>query len=423
MSDSQRNFPVDNLPHYVLGELASSVLAARLKGRDVVDLSQINPDLGPPPGVVDKLVQTSLRKENHRYSASAGIFRIRQAISEYYEREFEVSLDPHKEVVTTMGSKEAVVHLLQAVCHTGSIVVLPTPAYPVHRAAAVLAGAEVKEVEIPIDCNWSNLSEPLTGDLDEFFQSLEDVFANSNGKQLIFLFSFPHNPTARIVDISFFERLVSLSRKYNVLLVHDFAYSNLCFEPYSAPSILEVEGAKDIAVELFSMSKNFAIPGWRVGFAVGQERVISALKKFKSYVDFGIFQPLQIASASVLESSQEFVEELKQNYASRRDTVCSELDRIGWRYVKPQSTVFVWAQIPPCLADRGSMQVCQELLERADLAICPGVGFGDKSDNYVRISLGETEARIRYGFRCVGEDYTVSEVSGEIETCNMSSPG
>jgi len=391
---------IDCLQPYLLGPIAEDVLSARLRGRDVVDLSQANPDLGPPPKAVDSLVQATLRPHNHRYSASSGISRLRDCLGTWYKGRHHVDLDPASEIVVTMGSKEGLAHLLLAAANPGDTVLIPTPSYPIHSAAIFLAGAGF--IGVPIHDLVENSQEErglLSSESHLFFERLEASYRMTYPRPKFVVVSFPHNPTTAVVDLSFWDRLVSFARRHDVFLIHDFAYSTICFDDYLAPSLLEVPGAKDVAVELFSLSKSFGIPGWRVGFAVGNAKLISALKKIKSYIDFGIFQPLQIAACEILEEDNQFLTQMLGTYSARRDVLAHGLKKMGWEFFLPKATVFIWAAWPKSLNINDSMTMCRTLLEGADLAACPGVGFGEGGDRRVRFSLVESEKRIRQGLR------------------------
>jgi alanine-synthesizing transaminase len=388
---------VDSMPPYPLGAQAQAVMAARLEGRDIIDLSQINPDIAPPAEGVDKLVESVLRLHNHRYSASQGINRLRQALCDLYARKFGVHVDLDSECVAVMGAKEGLAHLLLAALNPGDQILIPSPCYPVHPAAASIAGAGC--IKVPLCEGEECHSELLDHSSDGFFGRLEQRCANSWPQPRALLLSFPHNPTTISVDLSFFERLVAFAKEADLFLIHDFAYADVVFDGYKAPSLLEVPGAKDCSVELYSLSKAYGVPGWRVGFCVGNERLVSALKKIKSYMDFGIFQPIQISAAHLLEQGDGICQENAQMYAARRDVLVEGLKSIGWEVFKPKATVFVWAKIPKNHVEQGSMAFAQSLLSEADVAVCPGVGFGSAAEGYVRLALMEDEVRIRSAVR------------------------
>ena len=390
MSFDTHEFRVDTIAPYVLGSVAETVRALRRDGQDVIDLSQINPDVGLPQVGVDRLVQASLQPHNHKYSASQGITRLREAICERYSKVYGVSLNPHDDAVVTMGTKEGLGHLLLAMLEPGDSVVVPTPAYPVHNAAIRIAGGNFLGVPIP-----EQGSKTLSDKSNDFFEALEETVAKSWPKPKAMILNFPHNPTTVEVDISFFERLVGFAKAEQIYLLHDFSYSDIYFSDKAPPSILQAKGAKEVAVEFYSLSKSFGIPGWRVGFCLGNPRLVSTLKKIKSYLDFGLFQPLQISSIDVLAGAEEVTAEIRSIYQSRRDALCEGLSSIGWEVEKPSSTVFVWAKLPQKLLSMGSVKAVEHVLNSAGVAICPGEGFDSSSRDYLRFSLGENESRIR----------------------------
>lgn len=399
MIDTSSSLKIDNIQPYLLGDLASRINAARRQGRDIIDLSQVNPDIAPPSSSIETMVQAVLRPNNHRYSSSQGISKLRSSLSNYYQEEFSVSLDPDSEVVATMGSKEGLLHLLLAVLESGENVLLPTPHYPIHTSAVFIARGSTITFAIPEQYQGGMLTEDSEG----FFDTLHSAYSNVLPRPRFLIVSFPHNPTTTIVDESFFTRLVAYARKHKITIIHDFAYSTLCYEDYRSVSILQVQGAKDVAVEMFSMSKSFSIPGWRVGFLVGNSKLVAALKKIKSYADFGIFQPIQIASVDLLENSKKHTESLRGIYKKRRDALVKGLDGSGLEFTSPKASLFLWAKMPKQYIDQGSMSYAYELLDKADVAACPGCGFGQESDSYVRFALVESEDRLQVAAQRIAE--------------------
>ena len=400
MDEERRaEFRIDRLPPYLFGEIARAVVDARMSGRDVIDLSQVNPSLGPPPLAVEKLVQASLHPHNHRYSSSQGISRLRQAICLQYGKRFGVSLDAEHEVVVSMGVKEGLAHLLLAVLTPGDTVFVPTPGYPIHAAAVFIAGANL--VGIPIAGAGAERVLELDERSDDFFTRLDELYRRTWPSPRMMLLSFPHNPTTTTVTRGFFARLVAYARERQLFLVHDFAYADICFDGYRAPSLLEVDGAKDVSIECYSLSKGVGLPGWRMGFCLGNERLVSALKRIKSYLDFGIFQPLQIAASHALAASEDICREAAGVYQARRDVLAEELRRGGWEIQAPKATVFLWARMPDSVREKfagegsRSLALAQKLLRHADVAICPGIGFDRDADDFVRFALVENEQRLR----------------------------
>ncbi|MFN8389159.1 MAG: aminotransferase class I/II-fold pyridoxal phosphate-dependent enzyme [Bdellovibrionota bacterium] len=392
MQKSSAAFRVNHLPPFLLGELAASVIAARTSGRDVIDLSQLNPSLGPPGAAVEKLVQASLQPHNHKYSSSQGITKLRSSMCQWYERRFEVSLDPEREVVVTMGSKEGLSHLLFAVASPGDAVLLPSPAYPIHVASIALAGANCIAVSLPdVQSNGGVLTEQS----DELFERLTAAYEAAWPRPIMMVLSFPHNPTATVVTLGFFERLVGLAREKGFYLAHDFAYADVCFDGYRTPSILQARGARDVAVEFCSLSKGMSMPGWRIGVCAGNEALVSALKKIKSYLDCGAFQPLQIAAIKAFDSYDQTIHEAVDIYRARRDVLASGLAQLGFELNVPKGSLFLWARIPEKFRGAGSFAFCRMLLEQANVAACPGSGFDSHADDYVRFALVEPEARLR----------------------------
>jgi len=376
---------ITRLPPYVFATVDELKLSARQRGEDVIDFGMGNPDLPTPPHIVEKLVEAVSNPRNHRYSASRGITKLRKAISGWYGRRFDVDIDPDREAIVTIGAKEGISHLCLAITNPGDLVMVPSPTYPIHTYAAVLA-------------NGNMIHVPLAQG-DDFFDNLMDVLRPIWPRPKILVLSFPHNPTTVCVDKSFFEKLVAFAKEHNLLLIHDFAYADLGFDGYRPPSMFEISGAKDVGVELFSLSKSYSMPGWRIGFAVGNHQIIEALRRIKSYLDYGAFQPIQIASIIALNGPQDCVDDIRQTYQNRRDTLCGGLSRIGWPVQKPQGTMFVWAEIPEPFKKMGSLEFAKCLLKESNVAVSPGVGFGELGDGHVRFALVENEHRIRQAVR------------------------
>jgi len=379
-------FPrLDRLPPYVLAEVSRLMAAARREGRDVINLGMGNPDIPTPGHIVDKLKEAADKPVNHRYSVSRGILKLRHAISDRYRKKYGVSIDPDTEAIVTLGSKEGLAHLVLAATMPGDIVLVPNPTYPIHAYSVVIAGADLRSVSVGPD--------------EDFLENLRKAAESTWPRAKFLILSFPSNPTAQTVEKDFFERVVAFAREHEMRIIHDLAYADLCFDGYRAPSILEVDGAKEIAVEFYSMSKGFSMPGWRVGFCVGNREMVAALGRIKSYLDYGMFQPIQIAATVALQSTDECVHEICETYRSRRDVLISGLNRIGWNVEKPKATMFVWAKIPKDFAAEGSENFAERLLRDALVAVSPGIGFGDHGEGYVRFALVENEERIRQAVR------------------------
>ncbi len=376
---------IDALPPYVFSQVDAVKLELRRRGEDIVDLGFGNPDLSSPPEVVEKLCEAARNPRNHRYSASRGIPRLRQAVADMYLRRFGVEVDPESEVIATIGAKEGIAHLMWVLLGPGDGALVPTPTYPIHFYAPLFAGADVSAVR-------------LGGDLD-FFEALKEGYERQWPRPRVVVVSFPHNPTTACVDRSFFERLVAFALEHEIIVVHDFAYADLVFDGYRAPSLLEVEGAKDIGVELYTLSKSFSMPGWRMGFVVGNREIVQGLAKLKSYLDYGTFQPIQIASIIALNEIPDYPKAVADVYKSRRDALCNGLQRIGWNVEKPKGTMFVWAEIPPKYAHMGSLDFSFKLLREAGVSVSPGVGFGQGGEGWVRFALVENEHRIAQAVR------------------------
>jgi len=379
-------FPrIKRLPPYVFNIVNELKAAARARGEDIIDFGMGNPDQPTPKHIVDKMVEATQRGDTHRYSMSRGIPRLRKAICNYYKRRFDVDLDHEKEAIVTIGSKEGLAHLAMATVGPGDAVLVPNPAYPIHPYGFVIAGADIRHV-------------PLREDLD-FFAELENAIKNSWPKPKMLVLNFPGNPTSQCVDLEFYEKVVAIAREHEIWVVQDIAYAEIVFDDYKPVSILEVEGAKDVAVEFYSLSKTYNMPGWRVGFMVGNETLVSALARIKSYLDYGMFTPIQIAAITALDGPQDCVEEIRLMYQERRDVLCDGLNNIGWEVNKPKATMFVWAQIPEAYREMGSLEFSKKLLLEAKVAVSPGVGFGEYGDDHVRFSLIENEHRTRQAIR------------------------
>ena len=376
---------IGHLPPYVFGAVNERKLAARRAGEDIVDLGFGNPDIPSAPAVVEKLVEAAQNPRNHRYSVSRGLPNLRKATAERYRRRFGVTLDPDTEVIATIGAKEGLSHLMWVLLQPGDVAVVPEPSYPIHIYAPVLAGAEVRRAPVVSD--------------DLYFESLERMFGDAWPRPRVIILSFPHNPTTVCVDLAFFERLVTFAREKEVFLVHDFAYADVAFDGYRPPSILEVPGAKEVAVELYTLTKGHSMAGWRMGFLVGNAEVVGALAKLKSYLDYGTFQPIQIASIIALNEGDEYVEEVNEIYRRRRDVLVDGLNRNGWKVERPAGTMFVWAPIPDPYVEQGSMEFTIGLLDRAKVAVSPGIGFGPSGNSHVRFALVENEQRIGQALR------------------------
>jgi len=371
-------------------------LAARRAGEDIIDLGMGNPDMPTPAPIVAKLVEAAQKGQNHRYSASRGITKLRLGISNWYKRRYGVDIDPETEAIATIGSKEGLAHLVLATVGPGDVVFVPNPTYPIHSYSVVIAGGDVRSI-------------PLSADND-FFEELVQATRETWPHPKMLIISFPHNPTAATVDHSFFERIVEFAREHNVIVIHDFAYADLTFDGYKAPSFLETPGAKEVGVEFFTMSKSYNMPGWRVGFAVGNKDIIFALRRMKSYLDYGMFQPIQIASIIGLNECDNYVPQIVDRYRLRRDVLVEGLNRIGWEVPKPKATMFVWARIPEQYRHMGSVEFSKLLLTRGKVAVSPGLGFGAYGDEYVRLALVENKHRIRQAIRGIKGVMEHSEV-------------
>ena len=380
---------IKRLPPYVLGIVNELKHEARRRGEDIIDFGLGNPDMPTPKHIVDKLIEAAQKESNHRYSLSRGIYKLRLAITDWYKRNHDVDLDPDSEAIATIGSKEGIAHLAMAITSPGDSILVPTPTYPIHTYAFILANADVIHV-------------PLGPDVD-FFEALLDAFKRNWPRPKAMVINFPHNPTTQVVDIDFFEKVVDFAKEHDLIVIHDFAYGDIVFDGYRAPSFLQVPGAKDVGIEFFSLSKSYNMPGWRVGFAVGNSEIIHALARIKSYQDYGMFQPIQIAATVALNGPRDCVEEIRDTYQHRRNVLCESLNRIGWVVTPPKATMMVWAEIPDRFKKMGSLEFCKLLLEQAKVAVAPGIGFGEGGDHFVRFSLVENEHRIRQAVRGIRE--------------------
>lgn len=373
------------LPPYVFAVVNQIKMELRRKGEDIIDLGMGNPDIPTPQHIVDKLVEAARRPHNHRYSASMGIKKLREAICNWYKRRYDVDLDPEKEAIVTIGAKEGLSHLVLATIEPGDVVFVPNPTYPIHPYSVVIAGGDVRSIPI--------------GPGRDFFEELLNATKQTWPHPKMLIISYPHNPTTAIVDLDFFEKIVRFCKDHNIIVLHDFAYADLAFDGYAPPSFLQIPGSKDIGVEFFSMSKSYSMPGWRVGFCVGNRELVETLKKIKSYLDYGIFQPIQIASIIALNGPDECVKQITETYKQRRDSLVDGLNTTGWRIEKPKATMFVWAKIPPKFREMGSLKFAELLLKEAKVAVSPGIGFGEYGDEYVRFALVENPHRIKQAVR------------------------
>jgi len=380
---------IKRLPPYVFNITNELKMAARRRGEDIIDLSMGNPDGPTPQHVVDKLVEAARRPDTHGYSVSKGIPRLRQAICDWYQRRFAVGLDMDREAIVTIGSKEGLAHLMLATLERGDTVLVPNPSYPIHIYGAVIAGADIRSVR-------------MTPGVD-FFAELERAIGELFPKPKMLILGFPSNPTAMCVAPEFFERVVALAKQHDILVVHDLAYADITFDGWKAPSIMQVPGAREVAVEFFTMSKSYNMAGWRIGFMVGNAELVHALARIKSYHDYGSFTPVQVAAIVALEGPQDCVDDIRQTYQKRRDVMVRGLHEIGWMVENPKASMYIWARIPPFYQNMGSIEFTKRLLEEAKIAVSPGIGFGDYGDGHVRIALIENEQRLRQGLRGIRE--------------------
>ncbi|MDC1075132.1 aminotransferase class I/II-fold pyridoxal phosphate-dependent enzyme [Gammaproteobacteria bacterium] len=374
------------LPPYIFAQINALKYEARSRGEDIIDFGMGNPDQPTPSPIVDKLIETVKNPSTHRYSQSAGLPKLRHAIKDWYLRKYNIDLDQEKEIVTCMGSKEGIAHLSLATLSKDDTVLVQSPTYPIHSYGVVIAGANLQSV-------------PLKDNEDDFLSDIEESILNASKKPKMVIINFPSNPTTQSVSIDFFNKIVKIGKKYDIWIIHDLAYADIVFDGYKAPSILEVEGAKDIAVEFFTLSKSYNMPGWRVGFCCGNSELVQALTKIKSYLDYGTFTPIQVAAIKAINDCDNEVASISLMYESRRNELCDGLNRIGWDVKKPLATMFVWAKIPEKYLKLGSLEFSKLLIEHAQVAVSPGAGFGIDGDEYVRFSLIENEHRIRQAIR------------------------
>jgi len=380
------DFPrIKRLPPYVFNIVNDLKAKARGRGEDIIDFGMGNPDQPTPQHIVDKLVEAAQRGDTHRYSISKGIPRLRRAICTWYKNRYDVELDQDSEAIVTIGSKEGLAHLAMATVGPGDAVLVPNPSYPIHPYGFVIAGADIRHV-------------PMTEGVD-FFGELEKAIKDSWPKPKMLVMNFPGNPTTQCVDLEFFEKVVAIAKEHQIWVIHDLAYADIVFDGYKAPSIMQVPGAKEVAVEFFTLSKSYNMPGWRVGFMVGNEKLVGALARMKSYLDYGMFTPVQVAAIAALEGPQECVQEICDMYQVRRDVLCSGLNSIGWTVEPPKATMFVWAPIPEQYRHMGSLEFAKKLLKEAKVAVSPGIGFGEYGDDHVRFGLIENEHRTRQAIR------------------------
>jgi alanine-synthesizing transaminase len=376
---------LDRLPPYVFAKVNEIKMEARRAGEDIIDLGMGNPDLATPDHIVEKMVEAARKSQNHRYSASMGITKLRHAIADWYRRRFDVEIDPEREAIVTIGVKEGMSHLVLVTIRPGDVVFTPNPTYPIHPYSAIIAGGDVRGIPV--------------GPGQDFFENLVQATRQTWPRPKLLIVSYPHNPTTEVVDVEFFQKIVDYAKEHNIMVIHDFAYADLVFDGYKAPSMMQVKGAKDVGVEFFSMSKSYSMAGWRVGFCVGNPEIIFALKRIKSYLDYGIFQPIQIAGIIALNGPQECVTEICDTYCSRRDTLITGLNRAGWEVESPKGTMFVWAKIPTQFRHMGSVEFSKFLIKEAQVAVSPGLGFGEYGDEFVRFALIENNMRINQAVR------------------------
>ncbi len=376
---------MNRLPPYVFATVDALKMELRRQGEDIIDLGMGNPDLATPKHIVDKLREASLKSHNHRYSASRGITRLRKAICDWYKRRFQVELDPETEAIVTIGAKEGISHLVLATTSPGDVIFAPDPTYPIHPFSVIIAGGDLRSI-------------PISQDRD-FFEDLLTATKQTWPSPKMLIISFPHNPTTTVVDKGFFKNIVAFAQEHRMMVIHDFAYADLVFDGYKAPSFMQIPGAKEVGVEFFSLSKSYSMPGWRVGFAVGNPQLIHALTRIKSYLDYGVFQPIQIASIIALNGPQECVQEIVGIYQERRDALIRGLNQVGWRTEKPKGTMFVWSKIPEPFRKMGSVEFSKFLIREGKVAVSPGRGFGEYGDEYVRFALVENPHRIQQAVR------------------------
>jgi alanine-synthesizing transaminase len=376
---------LDRLPPYVFATVNEIKMNARRAGVDIIDLGMGNPDLGTPQHIVDKLIEAAQKPQNHRYSASMGITKLRMAIADWYKRRFDVDIDPENEAIVTIGAKEGISHLILVTIRPGDVVFTPNPTYPIHPYSAIIAGGDVRGIPVGPGLN--------------FFDNLINATKQTWPRPKVLIISYPHNPTTEVVNIDFFEKIVDYAKEHDIMIIHDLAYADLAFDGHKPPSFLQVKGAKDVGVEFFSVSKSYSMPGWRVGFCVGNPEIVGALRRIKSYLDYGIFQPIQIAAIIALNGPQDCVKEICETYKSRRDALITGLGRVGWEIESPKGTMFVWAKIPDKYIEMGSVEFAKLLINEAQVAVAPGLGFGEYGDDYVRFALIENNMRINQAVR------------------------
>ena len=376
---------LDRLPPYVFTTVNKIKMDARHAGEDIVDLGMGNPDLATPKHIVDKLIEAAQKPHNHRYSASMGITKLRMAISDWYKRRFDVDIDHNSEAIVTIGAKEGISHLVLVTIRPGDVVLAQNPTYPIHPYSAIIAGGDVRGIRVGPD--------------SDFFEDLMNATRQTWPRPKLLIISYPHNPTTEVVNLEFFEKIVAYAKEHNIMIIHDLAYADLVFDGYKAPSFLQAKGAKDVGVEFISLSKSYNMPGWRVGFCVGNKEIVGALRRIKSYLDYGIFQPIQIASIIALNGPQDCVKQTCETYRERRDALISGLDRVGWNIKSPKGTMFVWGKIPDQYLKMGSVEFSKFLIKEAQVAVSPGLGFGEYGDEYVRFALIENKMRINQAVR------------------------
>ncbi|MFK0511363.1 LL-diaminopimelate aminotransferase [Campylobacter jejuni] len=392
MFDEIRFNTIERLPNYVFAEVNAIKMAARRAGEDIIDFSMGNPNGKTPQHIIDKLCESANKDKTSGYSTSMGIYKLRLAICNWYKRKYNVNLDPENEVVATMGSKEGFVNLARAIINPGDVAIVPTPAYPIHTQAFIIAGGNV--AKMPLAYN-----EKFELDENQFFENLHKTLNESIPRPKYVVVNFPHNPTTVTCEKSFYERLIATAKKERFYIISDIAYADLTYDDYKTPSILEIEGAKDIAVETYTLSKSYNMAGWRVGFVVGNKRLVSALKKIKSWFDYGMYTPIQVAATIALDGDQTCVDEIRATYDKRMHILLEAFENAGWKLQKPRASMFVWAKLPESKRHLKSLEFSKQLLQRASVAVSPGVGFGEAGDEYVRIALIENENRIRQAAR------------------------
>jgi alanine-synthesizing transaminase len=382
---SSRFARLDRLPPYVFATVNQIKMQARREGQDIIDLGMGNPDLGTPPHIVEKLIEASQKPHNHRYSASMGITKLRLAIANWYKRRFDVDIDPDTEAIVTIGVKEGLSHLVLVTTRPGDVVFTPNPTYPIHPFSAIIAGGDVRGIPV--------------GPGQDFFENLTAATKQTWPRPKMLIISYPHNPTTEVVALDFFRKVVDFAKENDILVIHDFAYADLVFDGYQAPSLLQARGAKDVGVEFFSLSKSYSMAGWRLGFCCGNPEAVAALKRIKSYLDYGVFQPIQIAAIIALNGPEDCVEEIRRTYKARRDALIRGLSQAGWKIPKPKGTMFVWGRIPEKHRKMGSVEFSKFLIREAHVAVSPGLGFGEYGDEFVRFALIENPMRINQAVR------------------------